>query len=122
MTWNTVAGTNKTDIINFLTKTSVIGKDHKIERKTLAHRLVNTILWTVDQININGVEGEAFISCHMLRYDLDGQGYSYNTSLESTGIGHINCPRSFLDMAPALNPNWRARVKFNSNEKKLKAA
>jgi hypothetical protein len=87
-------------------------KNYETECKTLCHRLIGNVLWTVQEITKyfhNGIESRCFIGCYLLSKSEGDWGY--RPMDEGMGPYQYNCPLKYLAMAPEANKEWREKVR-----------
>lgn len=90
---------------------------------TLAHCVRGNILWTVQKWEHRT---ESFIGCYILLGPVDGKGdpyaCGYKDLTEEMHPYYYNCPIKYLDMAPEVCPEWRAKVREKAAKRATKLA
>jgi len=68
-----------------------------------------TVLWSLVTVPLRDGGTRTVIECDLLQRQ-DGY-WGYKAMSESAGPFYYSCPLSFLDRAPEVNPEWRAKVR-----------
>ena len=58
------------------------------------------------------IASELWIGCDLCEYSKSDNGWGYKDMDESMGPSYYNCPLSYLDLTPVVNPEWRESVRF----------
>jgi hypothetical protein len=87
----------------------VTGKFH-----CLKHCVRGNILWTVWEITHNDGKSKRFIGCDIIQFYGDN-GWGYKDMEESSHPFYYSCPKSYLDMVPVANQEWRDEVMAKHN-------
>jgi hypothetical protein len=85
-----------------------------VERQILAHCLRGNVLWTANEVHVDGKLADRWIGCYVLVRR--GRTWGYKPMDESMGPHYFTCPVSYLDLAQpeptdSTAVEWRAKVR-----------
>jgi hypothetical protein len=97
-----------------------------VTRTVLAHCCVGNILWTANEVTVDGVLEDRWIGCDALNRGT-GDGWGYKPMDEDMGPYYFSCPVSYLDMATPhkgseYSVKWRENVREFAIKHKAKLA
>jgi hypothetical protein len=127
MGWDFTRGATKQDIIERLIREQTFPSYHEpgttIHRKTIAHKDVGGVLWSVIELTKtkdNQSTTERIIGCDLLARN-PGYGWGYKGLQESSGPYFYSCPLEYLDMVPDVkDAEWRAEVRKLNHDGKYR--
>lgn len=80
----------------------------------IKHCCVGNVLWTVWKPNDDkrALGAENWIGCDLMERAPDGM-WGYKDMCEDMGPYYYSCPLSYLELAPAVNAEWRKMVRYH---------